>query len=213
MKSITGKIGSGVAGLVLAASVWAAGSGAANAYVIDMEGIASVSSITTESAGRVWGDFTLAPVHGHYVDSQHNNILSGAWSNNGTDWLIHDTANPLTLFRNDAQAFALNSIDATFWLTSANGTATSHDIVVTGAIFGGGTVTTTLTIDDNASFQTFTFDSSWSNLAGVSFVNSAGRMGYDNITLNQAVESVPEPGAIAILGLGLLGLAGLRRRG
>ena len=213
MKNFSEKIGSGVVGLVLAASVWAAGSGAANAYVIDMEGIVSFGGITTESAGRVWGDFTLAPVHGHYVDSQHGNILNGSWANNGTDWFIHDTANPLTLFRNDAQAFALNSIDATFWNVGNNGTATSNDIVVTGAIFGGGIVTTTLTIDDNASFQTFMFDSSWSNLAGVSFQNTNSAMGYDNITVNQAVESVPEPGAIAILGLGLLGLAGLRRRG
>ena len=213
MKSITGKIGSGVAGLVLAASVWASGAGSANAYVIDMEGIAPPASNTTENTSRIWGDFTLQTGHGHYIDSAHISIINGALPNNGTDWLLHDNTGLMILAKTASGSFALNALDATFRIVSSNGTTANHNILVTGSIFGGGLVTTTLTIDDNPSFQTFTFDSSWSNLAAVSFQNVQGAMAYDNIVVDAVVESVPEPGAIAILGLGLLGLAGLRRRG
>lgn len=38
-----------------------------------------------------------------------------------------------------------------------------------------------------------------------------GQMGIDNVTVAAAPSDVPEPGSLAMLGLGLLGLAGVRR--
>ena len=72
---------------------------------------------------------------------------------------------------------------------------------------------------DWSTFQTLAFDASFADVVRVDFsrgmwIGTMGlgyaRQGYDNIVI--APDPLPEPGTIALLGLGVLGLAYRRRR-
>lgn len=48
---------------------------------------------------------------------------------------------------------------------------------------------------------------------GISLTNTDSLgIGFDNVTFNQRVQAVPEPGSVALLGLGLFACAAMRRR-
>jgi hypothetical protein len=96
---------------------------------------------------------------------------------------------------------------AVYWIGA------SGQILLTGQISGGGTVTTILTVGTPwSSFNLSGFD----NLASLTFQDTtsggflvAPGMGIENINLGP---STPEPGTLVMFGSGILGLAGLLRR-
>ncbi len=199
------------------------GAASAKATVIDMEGIA-VPGAGTPANGTTQSinGFNLQIVFGDFIDSANPGVLGGGFANNGTDWLAITGGATMTLTEGTGAAFSIQSFDSTFWATSFNGNSgKNHEIVVTGAVSGGGTISTSFVVDDNAAFETFNFDSSWTNLVAVGFqndgvpnVSTGGNMAYDNIVVNESVGSTPapEPAGLLLFGLGLAGLGFARRR-
>lgn len=112
------------------------------------------------------------------------------------------------LTQNNGNAFTLNQVDiANFFLNSGGAT-----VNFTGNLFGGGTVNQTFNVVGGNALQTFTFNSNFTNLTSVSFVEGSGDVQYDNFVINAT--PVPEPAFVAMSSLLALGSGGLllRRR-
>jgi len=118
-----------------------------------------------------------------------------------TDGIVYiDTINGLP--------FDALSID----ITERSTDLTSQRIDFTGWLTGGGTVTQSFTTDADSNagtFETFVFDSSFENLTLLYWTgNPADVVAYDNIV----IDPVPEPTTLLLLGSGLIGLAGFRKK-
>jgi hypothetical protein len=120
---------------------------------------------------------------------------------------------PVVLTQADGGAFNLYSIDIANLFTQSVSpfSQTTSTITFTGLLRSGGTVTQLYTTTADDLLHTVNF-SSFNDLTSVSWVQEG--MPYhqfDNVTVSPT--AVPEPGTIAVLGLGALGLLRRRRRG
>lgn len=108
--------------------------------------------------------------------------------------------------------FSLTGFDAATLQTNLG----NGGIQITGNLFGGGTVSTTITT--STTFASFVLPSNFMNLTSVVFQDTfSGPSGtvpglaLDNLNVNAS--ATPDGGAtVAMLGLAVLGLAALRRR-
>jgi hypothetical protein len=114
--------------------------------------------------------------------------------------------NTTVLQRLDGGVFALDAID----LAQSGAFANETTVTFLGTILGGGTATETFTLTEalGTDVRHFTFDSSFDRVTSVSWLNDAEFHQFNNIE----AAPVPEPGTFALFGLGLFGLACLRKK-
>lgn len=135
-------------------------------------------------------------------------------ADNGTKYLYgFPDGSVITMSAISGQTFDLESFDAAELFTD-RASQVADTIELTGNIFGGGTISQTVTLDGivdsvggAADFQTFLTIPGFENLLSVVVTarNSAGAptgwVGLDNIVVSAAV---PEPATVAITALGLV---------
>lgn len=114
----------------------------------------------------------------------------------------------IALTSRDGSLFDVSSIDLAELMLPYGGTDVS--VTFTGTKADSTTVATTFTLDGSDGWETFLFGDEFSSLTSLVWNNVADYHAFDNITVEAS--SVPVPAAIWLLGSGLVGLAGLRRK-
>ena len=203
-------------GFVSVAMMAFAGAATAAPILVDFEGFTT----PTTSFG-MGGSLTMGSVIYNSVSGAGNIEGNLRWpsthaTQNGTARYQHQVGSAFTLDTVDGSLFSLTSFD--FAERRIDNGFQAVSTIVTGTYGSGGTISATFTVSAPG-FQSFTLGSGWTGLTLISFANPGSAfctpdcVYYDNILLNtEAPSGVPAPGALALLGLGLLGIAGLRRR-
>jgi hypothetical protein len=205
--------------LLVAALVGAANIGTAQATTIDFEDVAVPVGTQVNQTDVTAGGFLFDTL------ADHSHLDNGTWApGNGTTYLVIDDVfglDPTTFSPLGGAPFALTSID----ISEASSADTyAHQIEVTGNRFGGGTTgPVILTLDFDGvthptfAFQTFAFGAGWDNLSSVVLkgigASCCGAVPGNYYAIdNVVVAAVPEPGTLALLGLGSAYILGRRRR-
>ena len=193
-----------------------------HAAVVSFEDLAITAGTTSGPLPSQWS-------YGSFFNSSDNHLhlshQDAGMADSGSTWLvIHDNFQPsknvLTMTAGGGCGFTLS--DAAFAETFAIGdprdVRNANRVEVLANFCSGSPVSMMIMLDGIndgpggvADFQTVNFG--WTNLASVRFTGFGGtesNWGLDQIKAQ--THPVPEPQGLALLGLGLLGLAGLRQR-
>ena len=189
------------------------GSQVSQAATIDFEDVAIPPGTQTSEGDIISG--------GYLFDSSENSLKRinayVDYSDSGSTYLqIRNLAvnNTVTMSLIGGGTFRLNSMQLGEGFNAASGSLGDNatSVLITGNLFGGGTVSTTIIFDEIndgpgglADFQLATFNPGWDNLTSVvidGIGGNDGRMGVDNIIVN-----VPEPSSLTLVGIGMLACA------
>lgn len=184
------------------------------------------TSITFEGFGgntifgnEITGDgLEVATLNGfNFVSSgDHFHIGSGLGSvpSNGTSILLQDRNYSISMSQSSGEPFSLLSADLG---ENTSYDASAIDIVIQGFFSGGGSITTTYTLDGNSSLFENVFFTGFSDLSYVVFDgtgNGDGDYLVNGFTLDNLVVTspIPEPSTFLLLGGGMATLAFYARR-
>jgi len=179
-------------------------------------------------------DFSFSPAGGTIAIAANGSNCSPTCAANGTSALAVGAPNlnppsvaPVTMSTAIYASFRLTGLDFAELSESAATNYSASTIVLTGLLSGGGTISQVLQVDGlndgpggAADFQSAVLDSGWSTselvaLQFAGFIGASANEAFqlDNIALDVTrVGAVPEPGSLALLGLGMALLAGPQRR-
>lgn len=200
------------------------------AYVVDFEAAFDIvpdgATYTEQGIGftPAGGDAMIAP---SFCDPVSEVCATG----NNTSYLTALNGAEITVARTDGLAFDLLSFDASFVPTQ--GVTISSDPIwlqLTGTVFGGGSVFQTFNLLADGSSGNFLFDSynspTMRQLSSVTFsacffdgsicsrdgdLLNLAQFALDNLSFDNP-SSVPEPGMVLLMAMGLGALAYTRRR-
>ncbi|TCJ11702.1 PEP-CTERM sorting domain-containing protein [Parasulfuritortus cantonensis] len=176
----------------------------ANAAVLDFDGLYHDDALVADAGYRYEEDGFRLVNAGDYPFATYGAQVSPEYT--GSTALFNDNNNGVTVLTQiGGGAFDLTSIDLAELILGGS----SYSVTFTGTTTGGAAVTQQFTLDGLAGSETFSFDSSFSNLTSVVWTNSPDYTQFDNITVAAAVPE-PQTYAMMLAGLGLLGT--LRRR-
>jgi hypothetical protein len=208
---------------VLLATILATSAAAAQADVITFEGIAASNSY------KIYNVSGNVPLVGYALSTSATNAAfvfdSGYYAanskaaSNGTDYLRIIPGSSVTLTGTTNPLFSVNSIDLANYYYYNGGTASDSTATLTGTFANGTTISATYLLNNNNPLTTNDFTtellSGFTNLTSFKIAATGYYLDIDNIVVTQgtaATADVPEPASLAILGLGLAGIAAVRRR-
>ncbi len=184
-----------------------------HAYIVDFESLAHADDqILSHGATYLENGYLFtntATEEGSGFAPSFSTLGSQVYGYSGSTALVNDNfLGQTVLTRTSGGTFNLTSITlATLYpVDSPDNTPTS--VLFTGTLANGATVSQAFTVTGTSGTQTFAFGSAFNNLVSANWDQTDNAFQFDNVD----VTPTPIPAAAWLLGSGLLGLAGVRRK-